>query len=209
MDSDFDELNDENVMLQEELLDILCKLDNDTCPPVSYAERRKVDAEKLRRDIYTTVQDLTNLRKHVNSETLTHEEQVIKDLKAHIRLQHRNRELIDKELNLLNAKLDQASDSDGCREELSMRMSREISSMKKEHRDLIKSLGEVESFIRDKHAKCVDLEHGKNRQSMGRSCDSFRKLKDCVRREVTTAETATSWSSVARRRRAMVSVAQN
>ena len=91
MTKDFDELNDENLELQEQLVDLLNDIDQATCPPVSYADRRRVDAEKLRRDLHTTMHDLTNLRNHVMSESLTNDEKAINDLRNHIKLQHYRR----------------------------------------------------------------------------------------------------------------------
>ena len=214
-DPEFEELNDENVMLQEELLDCLSKLDEAICPPVCYADRRKIDAEKLRRDLHATMVDLTSLRKHVNSEALTKEEQYIKDLEDHIKHKHKCRDLIDREMNLLNDKLAEASDCEDYKDELAIKLQKEVNSLRKEKRELTRALTSVENALRERHATHLDVEPSKKtdinplRNSLTRSGFFEDKLKASARRDVNTAETAATSASFGMRQRPTYRVALN
>ena len=202
MTKDFDELNDENLELQEQLVDLLNDIDQATCPPVSYADRRRVDAEKLRRDLHTTMHDLTNLRNHVMSESLTNDEKAINDLRNHIKLQQKALDQLQKETSFYQTQLDEPSDDEICRDEITHKLQVEIHKLKKEKRDLTLALTEVDSLLREKRLTCSKLEHTINAsRPMTRGSDT----KGYVKRDVTTAETAASWGSTGvRRRRAMV-----
>jgi len=206
IDTEFDARNDENVRLQEELVDCLSKLDMETCPPVCYADRRKIDAQNLRRELYATMHDLNKLRSHVNSENMTREDDVIKELQNHIRLQQKGLELVEQEMSLLSSKLEESSDCDDTKDELSLRLQGDVISLRRENREISKAIAETENTVRGKHANGMGLNESQSsllRQSISRGSEKLHK------REVSTAETAASWGSSLRRRRALFEVALN